>query len=218
MSRSKRIFDLLVVLAILPLILPILLLVTLAIWVTDGRPVIFRQERMKSSTESFDLLKFRTMSHDPNDVGVAGGDKDARISPIGRILRRSHFDELPQVWNVLRGDVSLVGPRPPLRDYVERYPEVYDQVLRSRPGLTGLASYLFARHEAWILEGCKTAADTDAVYVRRCVPRKARLDLIYQRRQSVCLDIWICWITAARILHLPGGRPLRVKHRATQSK
>lgn len=209
MTPAKRALDLAVMFLILPLVLPIGLVIAVAIWLTDGRPVIFKQERMKSPTESFLLWKFRTMKHDPNDAGVAGGDKAGRITRIGRVLRRTHFDEIPQAVNVLRGDVSLVGPRPPLRDYVERYPEIYADVLKSRPGLTGLASYFYSRHEAKILRRCKTAEETDRAYTRRCVPWKARLDLIYQRNQSVCLDLWIFWITAARILHLPGGRPLK---------
>ena len=153
------------------------------------------------------------MAHDPRDAGVAGGDKAGRITPIGRLLRRSHFDEIPQAVNVLRGDVTLVGPRPPLRTYVERYPDLYTEVLESRPGLTGLASYFFSRHEAWILRRCSTAAETEEAYVRRCIPRKARLDLLYQANQSVCLDFWVFWITTARILRLPGGRPQKIRYR-----
>jgi len=212
MTFGKRILDLAIVLIILPIVLPVGIVIALAILLTDGRPVIFKQERMRSTSEGFMLWKFRTMRHDPADAGVAGGDKKDRITAVGRVLRRTHFDEIPQAVNVLRGDVSLVGPRPPLRDYVERYPEIYDRVLKSRPGLTGLASYFYSKHEAWILRDCQTPEETDAVYVRRCVPQKARLDLIYQKHQSVWLDLWLFWITAARILHLPGGRPLKTKY------
>ncbi|KMW58116.1 Undecaprenyl-phosphate galactosephosphotransferase [Candidatus Rhodobacter oscarellae] len=213
MTPAKRLLDLCVLLLITPLILPIGLIITAAILILDGRPVIFRQERMKTQTQAFYLWKFRTMVNDPDDAGVSGGDKDARVTRVGRFLRRTKFDELPQAVNVLRGDVSLVGPRPPLRRYVEDYPEIYGEVLKSRPGLTGIASYFFSRHEGWLLARCKTAAETDAVYRRRCIPRKARLDLIYQRNQSVCLDFWIFWWTTARILRLPGGRPLKVRYR-----
>src|SRR5690606_28666329 len=108
------------------------------------------------------------------------------------------LDEVPQLWNVLKGDMSFVGPRPPLRVYVERFPDLYAQVLRSRPGVTGLASLHFHRHEEWILARCATPEDTDAAYARRCVPRKARLDLIYQRRRNLCLDMALMWRTAAR--------------------
>ncbi|MEL7115758.1 MAG: sugar transferase [Pseudomonadota bacterium] len=216
MTLSKRVLDLVIIAVLLPLILPAAVLIGLAIWVTDGRPVIFKQERMKTPTEGFMLWKFRTMRHDPADAGVAGGDKVARITRLGRILRRTHLDELPQLVNLLRGDVSLVGPRPPLRSYVEQYPDLYRKVLKSRPGLTGLASLFFSRYEAMLLSRCATAEETDAVYVRRCVPRKAHLDLLYQKHQSIRLDLWLFWRTVARVLHLPGGRVPKVRDKRTR--
>jgi lipopolysaccharide/colanic/teichoic acid biosynthesis glycosyltransferase len=212
-SPAKRTLDLVVITLILPLITPIGLVIAAVILLTDGRPILFSQERMKSPDTGFSFWKFRTMRPDPEDSGVAGGDKTGRITWIGRILRRTHFDEIPQAINLIRGDVTLVGPRAPLRQYVEAFPELYAEVLKSRPGLTGLASYAFSKHEAWILRNCSSAEETDRVYRRRCVPRKARLDLIYQRNQSLCLDIWIYWITTARILHLPGGRRAKIRYR-----
>jgi lipopolysaccharide/colanic/teichoic acid biosynthesis glycosyltransferase len=125
------------------------------------------------------------------DSGVSGGDKAARITPAGGFLRRTRLDELPQLFNILKGDMSFVGPRPPLRRYVEACPETYAAVLRSRPGVTGLATLVFHRHEERFLAQCATPEETNRVYLRRCIPRKARLDLIYQRRQSLCLDLWI---------------------------
>ena len=119
---------------------------------------------------------------------------------MGRFLRRARLDEIPQLWNVIRGDMSFVGPRPPLRLYVERFPEIYGKVLRSRPGITGLATLKFHAHEEWILKSCKTAEETDFAYSRRCVPQKARLDLIYQRHQSLCFDLSLLGGTVARVL------------------
>jgi len=121
--------------------------------------------------------------------GVSGGDKADRITRTGRFLRRTRLDEVPQLWNVLRGDMSFVGPRPPLRVYVERFPQLYAQVLQSRPGITGLATLACHRHEERLLARCHSPAETDAVYARRCVPRKAALDLLYQRRSTICLDL-----------------------------
>ena len=134
------------------------------------------------------------------DAGVSGGDKAARVTPVGRILRRTRLDELPQLWNILRGDISFVGPRPPLREYVERFPEVYRAVLTSRPGVTGLASIHYHRHEEWLLARCATPAETDRVYCTRCIPAKARLDLIYARHASVCFDLRLIGRTIARVL------------------
>ena len=85
----------------------------------------------------------------------------------------------------------MFGPRPPLREYVERFPDLYTQVLKSRPGITGLASIVYHRHEEKLLTVCATPAETDSVYASRCVPRKAKLDLMYQRNRTLCLDAWI---------------------------
>ncbi len=134
MTVGKRVFDVL-----LALVLSVLLLVPagmIAVWilVSDGRPIFHRSERMRSPSRAFQLWKFRTMRVVAQDSGVSGGDKAARITPTGRVLRRSRLDEIPQLWNVLVGDMSFVGPRPPLRRYVERFPALYSRVLQSRPG------------------------------------------------------------------------------------
>ena len=157
---------------------------------------------MKTPEQPFNLIKFRTMSHAPEDqnTGVTGGDKASRITPIGRKLRRYRLDELPQLINVLRGDMSFVGPRPPLRQYTEKFPDLYGQVLRSRPGVTGLATLHYHRHEERLIASATTAEETETIYATRCVPRKAKLDLIYQRHASVCFDIVILWQTLAKVL------------------
>ena len=134
------------------------------------------------------------------DSGVSGGDKSARITRTGRFLRKTRLDEIPQLWNVLKGDMSFVGPRPPLRQYVERFPELYAKVLQSRPGITGLATLVYHGHEERMLKPCKDATETDAVYARRCVPRKAHLDLIYQRNRNVCYDFVLLGQTIGRML------------------
>ncbi len=196
MTPAKRAFDVVFALALGLLLAPVIAVTALALLVLEGRPVFFRSERMKTPTEGFFLLKFRTMTPAEADQGVSGGDKAHRITRMGAILRRTHLDELPQLWNVIRGDLSLVGPRPPLRLYVERFPEIYAQVLKSRPGLTGLATLRYHAHEARLLARSRSAAETDAIYCRSCVPRKARLDLIYQRHRNICLDLVILLQTA----------------------
>jgi len=209
MSPGKRLFDLVLIALLLPILLPVGLVVAALILLTDGRPVLYVSERMMTPTRSFTLWKFRTMTVERDESGVSGGHKAHRITRIGRILRRTHADEIPQAWNVICGHLSFVGPRPPLRSVVERFPEVYGKVLQSRPGLTGMASYFFSAHEEWVLKDCDDAALAEAVYARRCVPQKARLDLIYQRNQSLKLDLWLLWLTAARIFRLPDGRAAR---------
>lgn len=189
MILSKRLFDLFFGCCLAILLSPVIALVALAILIFDGRPVFYVSERMKTPTEGFKLIKFRTMKPVAGDSGVSGGDKSDRVTRIGNILRRTRLDELPQVWNVIRGDISFVGPRPPLRQYVERFPQIYSAVLRSRPGVTGLASIYFHAHEEHLLARSRSRAETDEIYCRACIPRKARLDLIYQQNRNLCMDM-----------------------------
>lgn len=201
MTFGKRLFDILFAL----LILPFVALIGVTIWavlaLTQGRPWFYAAERMNAPDHAFRLWKFRTMTVDRNDSGISGAHKAGRITPAGRVLRRTRLDELPQIWNILKGDISFVGPRPPLREMVERFPGVYGEVLKSRPGVTGLASLCYHRHEEWLLARCTTAAEADAIYTRRCVPEKARLDLMYARNRSVCFDLVLIWRTMRRVLH-----------------
>lgn len=201
MSFSKRLLDIVLALFFIILLSPLLVYVAIRVWLADGRPLLYRAERMKSPTEGFMLWKFRTMTQAASDSGVSGGDKAARITPLGARLRRYRADEMPQLWNILRGDISFVGPRPPLRRYVELRRDLYDEVLKSRPGVTGLATLVFHPTEERLLSACKTAEETEAVYLRRCVPVKARIDLIYARNRSVCYDLALIWQTIARVLH-----------------
>ncbi|VDC23529.1 sugar transferase [Pseudogemmobacter humi] len=211
MTPGKRLFDLaLALIAAVILLLPAAL-IALWILIRSGRPVFYVAERMKTVDQPFALWKFRTMTMSGGDSGVSGGDKTARVTPEGRILRRCRLDEIPQLWNILKGDMSFVGPRPPLRQYTERFPDLYRRVLRSRPGLTGLATLHFHRHEERLLAACRDAAETDRTYARRCVPRKARLDLICQRNASVCLDAVILAQTIARVVRQK--RPVRPRNR-----
>lgn len=196
LTPGKRLFDLaFAALLVAVLALPFALLMLVLLW-RQGRPLFYVSERMKTPTRGFDLWKLRTMSPVAADSGVSGGDKAARITPVGHFLRRSRLDEVPQLWNILNGDISFVGPRPPLRRYVEMFPVLYGQVLRSRPGVTGLATLHVHRYEERVLAQCRTPAETEAAYIRRCIPRKAQLDLIYQTRWSLCLDLQLILQTA----------------------
>lgn len=200
MTPGKRALDLALALLLGAVLAAPFILLLFWLRLREGRPLFYAAERMRAPDQPFRLWKLRTMAPDPADSGVSGGDKASRITRTGRFLRRTRLDEIPQLWNVLKGDMSFVGPRPPLRQYVERFPVLYAQVLRSRPGLTGLATLRFHRHEERLLARCRTPEETDATYVRACIPRKARLDLIYQRRRTVCLDLAILAQTFARVL------------------
>ncbi|UWR22567.1 sugar transferase [Sulfitobacter sp. S190] len=199
MTWRKRIFDLFFASLLVVILGPVIVFLVAYIWIKQGRPLFYVAERMKTPDEPFNLLKFRTMTVVEEDRGVSGADKAGRVTPLGARLRAKRLDEFPQLWNILRGDLSFVGPRPPLREYVERFPDVYAEVLKSRPGVTGLATIRFHKHEDRLLSRCADAQETDDVYCRVCVPRKARLDLIYQRNQSTCYDFDLVFQTIGNL-------------------
>lgn len=195
MTPAKRALDLFFAALLICLLWPLIIGIAIAAWLSQGRPILYVSERMKTESEAFHMWKFRTMRIAEDDSGVSGGDKDKRITKFGAFLRATRLDELPQLWNIIRGDLSFVGPRPPLRQYVDRFPELYARVLRSRPGVTGLASLRLHRFEEKVLSGCNSPEETDAVYTRRCIPRKAKLDLLYQRNHTLCFDFLLAFET-----------------------
>ena len=207
--RAKRALDLALALPAALLALPIMAVLLPAMWLAQGRPLFHVSERMRAPGRPFRLVKLRTMRPAAGDSGVSGGDKSDRITPMGRRLRRFRLDEIPQLLNVLRGDMSVVGPRPPLRQYTEAFPELYARVLRSPPGVTGLATLVYHAHEERLLARCATPEETHALYARACVPRKARLDRMYHARWSPCLDLWVIWRTLSALL----GRGARARRR-----
>ncbi|MEM9969770.1 MAG: sugar transferase [Pseudomonadota bacterium] len=183
---------------ILAVVCPIMLL-------CQGRPILFVSERMRTPTEPFHLYKLRTMS--PGAVeGVLGGNGEARVTPLGRWLRALRIDELPQIFNILRGDMTFIGPRPPLRQYVSDYPEVYGSILMEPPGVTGLATVMLHQREKRILSRCNSEVETDSAYRERCIRPKARLDRFYRSHRCIVLDIKILFWTFSRLASRPTKR------------
>lgn len=164
----------------------------------DSRgPVFFRQERVGRNFRPFRIFKFRTMVVDAPRLGgqITSGHEDPRITRVGRFLRRWKLDELPQLFNVVCGDMSLVGPRPEVPRYVEMFRDEYKEVLRVRPGITDLASIKF-RDEASLLSG---SADPEQTYVKEILPEKLALAREYVARASFGFDLRILFRTALRI-------------------
>ena len=203
MTWRKRIFDLFFASLLVVILGPVLIVLLIWLFLKEGRPLFYVAERMKGPDQPFNLWKLRTMTGVRRDQGVSGGDKQSRITKTGEWLRAKRLDEFPQLWNILKGDLSFVGPRPPLREYVERFPELYAEVLKSRPGVTGLATIRFHKHEDRLLARCKTPEETDEIYTKICVPRKAHLDLIYQKHQTTCFDFDLVFQTIGNLF---GGR------------
>lgn len=212
MTIGKRAFDVVFALLLLIPLSVVILAVSIVLLVMQGRPLFYVARRMRAPGEEFGQLKFRTMLLDERDFGASGAHKNWRITRAGKFLRRTRIDELPQLFNILWGDMSFVGPRPPMREYVERFPRVYAQVLKNRPGVTGLATMIYHAHEDRIMARCTTVEATESAYYRRCLPTKLRLDLIYQRRRSLRVDLWIIWNTLMTVLkpNWQGRGPRRV--------
>ena len=200
MTASKRLSDILFAIGLSVILSPVIIVTAVAIAVLDGRPVLYISDRAHSPNRNFRLMKFRTMYPDTSDSGASGGHKNSRVTRRGSFLRKTRLDEVPQLWNILKGDMTFVGPRPPLPLYVERFPEIYREVLKSRPGVTGLASIYFHAHEEFLLANCQTAVQNERIYQRRCIPRKANLDLLYARNQTFCFDVWLMLATVFKRL------------------
>ena len=198
--RNASVVDRFVAVLLLPAVLMCLAVLLPIVLVLQGRPFLFASERMATPERAFMLLKIRTMSASQNPrCRVLGGDITSLVTPIGRVLRRFRLDELPQIFNVLKGDIRFIGPRPPLRRYVEAYPALYRKVLMSKPGITGLATVMLHRREERILSKCKSAQDSDRAYRLYCIAPKARLDLLYEQRRSIGHDLIILFWTFARL-------------------
>jgi lipopolysaccharide/colanic/teichoic acid biosynthesis glycosyltransferase len=173
---------------------PALFVIATAILLDSGRPILFRQERVGSGFRRFHILKFRSMrSGHGASITVAG---DPRVTRVGRFLRRTKLDELPQLYNVLRGDMSMVGPRPELPEYVERFHHRYRRVLTVRPGITDLASIHFRREEEILSRSVSPLRE----YSENILPAKLDLAEQYVSRHSLLADFSILLRTAGAII------------------
>ncbi|MDP6444426.1 MAG: sugar transferase [Pirellulaceae bacterium] len=193
----KRAFDIAVSLFLLLVIWPLLLVIAAAIAVTGGAPVFFRQVRVGRHGKHFRIWKFRTMIRDAEQAGrqLTVG-RDARITRVGAVLRATKFDELPQLLNVLAGEMSLVGPRPEVPRYVAEYTDRQRDVLKLTPGVTDPASIRYFRESDLLAE----ADDPEAVYIDEIMPEKIRLNLEYAERSSVTADVGVLVRTAIRLV------------------
>lgn len=193
----KRTFDILASLFGLTLLAPIGLLVALAIKLDSRGPVFFRQVRVGRDFRPFRINKFRTMVADaPARGGQLTAGADPRITRVGRILRKTKVDELPQLINVLVGDMSLVGPRPEVPKYVELFASDYRDILSVRPGITDPASVKY-RDESAVLAA---AADPERAYIEQILPEKIALARQYIERSSLAYDLGIIFQTLWRIV------------------
>lgn len=184
--RAKRLFDLFWASLGLVVLSPLFLVVAAWIKLDSAGPVFFRQTRVGRFEKPFRIYKFRTMEADAEKKGLQlTAGKDPRITPSGEFLRRTKIDELPQLINVVKGEMSLVGPRPEVPKYVEYYPDEAKKIVFTlRPGITDYAAILF-RNENEILEG---AEDPEGTYLKQILPEKIALYLKYAKGRTFWLD------------------------------
>lgn len=193
----KRLFDILVSATALVLLLPLFLLLALAVALTTRGGAIFKQVRVGRGGAEFGLLKFRSMRPGSEAKGqITVGGRDPRITGIGYVLRRTKLDELPQLWNVLVGDMSIVGPRPEVPRYVALYTPEQRRVLSVRPGISSLASIAYINEN----EVLGRSSDPERTYVEEVMPAKLALDLQYVNEHSLGLDLRIILRTLGRMM------------------
>lgn len=203
----ERCFDLVLTLLALPLVMVIGAAIALAIYIDSPGPVIYRSRRIGRGGAAFDMIKFRKMRREAPSHPVTLDD-DERFTPIGRFLAATRLDELPQVVNVLRGEMRLVGPRPELKYFVDQYADEYSEILTVMPGITGNAQLRFV-DERLLLAG----PSPSATYAEQVLPRKIQIDLDYVRRHTLRTDLAIIGRTMLLPFALLSGRLRRRLHR-----
>ena len=195
-KRGKRVFDLAAATVGLLVLAPVFLVLALLVKLTSAGPVFYRQDRVGRSGKTFRIVKFRSMFQDADKRGPAitsAGDR--RITPVGLLLRRFKLDELPQLWNVLKGEMSLVGPRPEVPRYVESYSPAQRKVLTVRPGITDPASIFYRQEETMLA----AHPDPDRHYRQVVLPDKLSMNLEYLDRISFSYDLFLVLRTASSI-------------------
>ena len=192
----KRFFDIFASALGLLIIAPFLLVVIVLIWQQDRNSPFYIAPRVGKGMRLFKMIKLRSMitNADASGVDSTSGD-DTRITPVGHFIRRYKLDELTQLWNVLKGDMSLVGPRPNVKRETDLYTDEEQRLLSARPGITDFASIVFSDEDK-ILEGAK---DPDLTYNQLIRPHKSRLGLFYIEQKSIFLDISLCYVTVVAV-------------------
>jgi lipopolysaccharide/colanic/teichoic acid biosynthesis glycosyltransferase len=196
----KRAFDIVAAAALLVALSPLMVLIACVLRLSSPGPIIYRGWRIGRNGYPFRIIKFRTMTQAASGREITISN-DPRVTKLGRLLRAAKLDELPQLLNVLTGEMSLVGPRPEAPHYVARYTPAQREVLAVRPGITGPSQVLF-RHEERLLRG----PDPEQLYLSRVMPAKLAIDLDYARTHTLLGDMRILARTLVACA-LPGRRP-----------
>ncbi len=190
-NRLRNFVERIFALALLVAFSPVLLVAAFAVAIESGFPILFRQNRAGLGGKPFELLKFRSM-RTANGGPLITANGDSRVTRSGRILRRYKLDELPQLWNIVRGDMQFIGPRPEVFRYVDIQDSVWSEVLKARPGITDLATLVY-RDEEGILAA---AGDPEFHYRNSVLPHKLALSIHYATNRTLFSDLRLLSMTA----------------------
>lgn len=195
----KRLFDMVASLIGLIIFAPIMLIVAIVVKATSPGPILFSQKRLTKGMREFNIYKFRSMVsnefREKNTVQIKGSSSE--ITPIGKFMRKTKLDELPQLWNILKGDMSFIGPRPELPRRLKYYDERQKQIFSVRSGISSPASIVFSDEEYLMNQ----VQDPEKFYIEEIMPYKIELNLYYIEHQSFFYDIWLIIATLLKILN-----------------
>lgn len=193
----KRLFDIICSLVGIIFLFPVFIIIVLAIVINSGFPIFYFQTRVGKNNRDFKLFKFRTMHTDADKKGLLTvGGRDPRVTPVGYYLRKFKLDELPQLFNVLFGSMSLVGPRPEVRKYVEMYNEEQKRVLEVKPGITDYASLEYINENELLAK----SENPEQTYINEIMPAKLKLNMRYIEETGLLTDLTIITRTVQKIV------------------
>lgn len=192
----KRLFDIISSLIVLVLLSPVFIVVAILIMIDSRGGVFYKQQRIGKGQVPFGLYKFRTMRPNSDGVKITVGDRDPRVTDIGYFLRKYKLDELPQLINIVRGEMSVIGPRPEVSNYVDLYTDEQLRVLSVKPGLSDLATLEYVNESEILAE----SDDPEKTYVEEIMPKKLALNIKYIDNQSFILDLKIIFTTFSKII------------------
>ncbi len=194
----KRLFDIVASFCGIVILFPLIVIVSILIKLTSKGPVLFKQVRVTKNGKLFKIYKFRTMRENSEGNKQITVGNDSRITGIGHVLRKTKLDELPQLFNVLKGEMSLVGPRPEVPKYVELYTEEQREILKVSAGITDYASIYFSNESELLGE----AENPEEFYIKKIMPYKIELNKKYIKEIGIVTDIKLIILTILKILGL----------------
>jgi len=201
MKHGKRAFDFLVSLIGLTILSPLFGIVSILIKIHDKGPIFFKQKRIGQNFKPFYIYKFRTMIINAENKGpLITKEDDPRITALGKFLRKFKIDELPQLINVLKGDMSLVGPRPEVEKYVNFFKKDYKEILKIKPGITDYATIYFKDEELILKKFAKNNDNIEEVYLKQILPQKIKFYKKYLQEISFFTDLKLIFLTIWKIL------------------